>query len=80
MINREDTKKIIKISSILIVVFIVLGYTLFASHNFILGPKITILEPKTGSTFATSSIIVKGIALRIRDRTIEYKLELVYIK
>ena len=116
--NREYTKKLIKIISIFLIIFIIIGYGIFASHNFILGPKITVFEPINGSTIATSSVLIRGIAERVRDlslngrpvpidiegnfnetillapgynssllfaqdkfnRTIEYKIELVYLK
>jgi hypothetical protein len=67
MINREETKKLIKLGSISLVVLIVLGYSAFASHNFILGPEITLSEPENGMTVATSSIKIVGIAHRIKD-------------
>lgn len=116
MINREGTKKIVRTAVIVILACIVLGYTYFASRDYILGPKIIISEPINGTTISTSTVIIKGQALRIQDiilnnrpilidekgnfsetlllfpgynvavisahdkfnRTIEYKLELVY--
>jgi hypothetical protein len=70
MINREGTKKILKIIGIAIIVIIVLGYGLFTSHSFISGPKITIYEPINGSTISTSSVEIKGTAQRIQDVTL----------
>ncbi len=70
MINREGTKKLLRILSISCIIFIVIGYALFASHSFISGPEIIISEPISGSTISTSSVMVKGMALRIQDITL----------
>lgn len=70
MFNREGTKKLLTGFSILFVVLVVVGYSLFESHSFISGPEIIIIEPAPGSTIATSSIMVKGMALRIQDITL----------
>ncbi len=118
MINRDGTKRIVKIGGIAIIVLFIIGYSLFESNSLIKGPEIIISEPQSGSTVSTSSIAIIGQALRIQDitlngrpilidkegnfseivllapgyntsllsakdkfnRTIEYKLELVYEK
>ena len=67
MINREGTKKIIKATLIVIAIVIVIGYSLYASHSLISGPEIIINEPINGSTISTSSVTVKGQAIRIQD-------------
>ena len=66
-ISRNSVKKILRTSIILIIVLVVVGYALFAFHDFILGPSIIILEPTNGSSFTSSIITVKGIAKRIQD-------------
>lgn len=73
MINREGVKKLFKISSILIIILIIVGYTLFTSHSFIAGPEIILTTPTSGSTIATSSVEVVGIAYRIQDITLNGK-------
>lgn len=118
MINREGTKKIIKILIIATVILLIVGYALFESKSLVKGPSIIIFEPSNGTSVSSSSIMVKGQALRIKEitmngrpisvdkqgffneylilapgynvsilyakdkfnRTIEYKLELVYQK
>jgi hypothetical protein len=67
MINREGTKKLLRISIILIVVLMVIGYSIFTSHSLVSGPKITVYEPLSGSTVNTSSVIIKGVVFRIQD-------------
>ncbi len=70
MINRDGTKKILKISGIFIIFLILIGYSLFESHSLIKGPEIIIMEPSTGSTLTTSSVSVIGKALRIQEITL----------
>ena len=70
MINREGTKKILKITGVALVVLVVAGYALFASNNFISGPEIIISEPATGSVISTSTVVIKGTALRIQEITL----------
>lgn len=69
MINREGTKKIIKASILLIISFVIIGYSYFASRDYIKGPEIIIFEPQNGSALSTSTVIVKGQALRIQEIT-----------
>jgi capsule polysaccharide export protein KpsE/RkpR len=51
MITRYGIHKLLKISIFTIVILIVVGYALFATHDFIIGPTIVISEPLSGSTF-----------------------------
>ncbi len=67
MINRNGIKKIIRISIISIITLILISYAYFTSHNFINGPKIIVIEPISGSSITTSSMTLKGTALRIKD-------------
>ncbi len=67
MINREGTKKIIKISIIFLFSIIILGYAFFTSYNFLAGPKISIYEPLQNSVINSQSVIIKGTATRIKD-------------
>jgi hypothetical protein len=65
MYNRETTKKVVIWGVILAIGAIIVAYALYASHGFIKGPNITILEPRE-SFFATSTIRVVGIADRAK--------------
>ncbi len=67
MLTRQDTKKIVKIIVFVLISLIVIGYAFFASHDFILGPIITISEPINGSTFTSPGIVIKGVVKRIQD-------------
>ena len=60
-------KKILKISTIVTIVLVILGYSYFAFRDYINGPKIIVIEPINGSTISTSTILVKGQAFRIKD-------------
>ena len=70
MLNRDGIKKILKILVITVVVIILIGYSLYASKDYLEGPKIIINEPQNGDTLSTSTIVIKGQALRIQDITI----------
>lgn len=60
-------KKILKISTIITVALVILGYSYFAFRDYINGPKIIVIEPINGSTISTSTILVKGQAFRIKE-------------
>jgi hypothetical protein len=70
MITRYGIHKLLKISIFTIVILIVVGYALFATHDFIIGPTIVISEPLSGSTSSTSNIHIKGVVARIQDITL----------
>src|SRR3989344_7814887 len=57
---KNDPKLIIKISIIIITVLCIGGYALYESRNLMEGPKITILEPKNGSTIKNQLATIKG--------------------
>ncbi len=71
--ERQHTKKILKTILISLTCLIIIGYAAFASHNFILGPRIILQEPENGSTFATSSVVIQGVAKRSQDITLNGK-------
>jgi hypothetical protein len=70
MINRDDTKKIIKIAGLIVVLLFIIAYALFESNSLIKGPEIILTSPHSGDVFSTSSVNVKGMALRIQDITL----------
>ena len=116
MITRYGIKKVLRVGIFLVIIAIIVGYSYFAFKDYLSGPEIIVTDPINGSTISTSTVIVNGKALRIKDitfnsrpilidkdgnfseifpllpgynvslisatdrfnRTIEYKLELVY--
>jgi hypothetical protein len=56
----RNPKKSITIASILLVVILLVGYTLFQAKNLIRGPVLVILEPKDGATVPYEIVTVKG--------------------
>lgn len=66
-LSRNGIKKIIRISIFSLVFLVIVGYAIFAFHDFILGPSIDITEPANGSTFTSPIITVTGIAKRIQE-------------
>jgi len=71
--NRQNIKKIFRIGGFVIFFLIVVGYALFNSYGFIQGPQIIIDEPENGSTFTTSSISIRGRAIRTSDISLNGK-------
>jgi hypothetical protein len=65
--NRRDIRTLIKTLLIFLGIGIIAGYALFSSQNLIKGPRITIETPLDGSLMSTSTVIVKGQALNIKD-------------
>jgi hypothetical protein len=65
MFNRETTKKVLVWLGISLVALIILGYATYASHGFIKGPTVSILQPKE-SIFSTSTVSIVGKADRIK--------------
>ena len=55
----------IKLTLIVVVILLLTGYILFQSKNLILGPMISIDEPKNGSTLNYEVVTVKGKAKNI---------------
>mgnify|MGYP001565590123 CR=1 FL=1 len=70
MITRYGIHKLLKTFTLTLGVIIVLGYGLFATHDFVSGPSIAITEPANGSTFPASSIHIRGVVKRIQDITL----------
>lgn len=69
MINREGTQKLLKGIVLTLGAALVVGYTLFATRDYMRGPDIIISEPVNGSTFTTPDVMVRGQALRIKELT-----------
>ncbi len=68
-LSRNEIKRILRMGMFSLISIIVVGYTLFAFHDFILGPSIMVYEPANGSTFTSPGIIVRGVVKRIQDIT-----------
>jgi hypothetical protein len=66
-ITRYGIHRLLKIFVFTLVIAIVVGYTLFATHDFMSGPSISVSEPANGSTFYTPDIHIKGRVFRIQD-------------
>ena len=67
MLTRYRTQKIVRTTFLILVAFIVVSYGIFVTHDFILGPTISFMEPANGSSFDTPSIKIKGVVKRIQD-------------
>jgi hypothetical protein len=67
MLTRYGTKKIVRRIVFALIILVIIGYAIFASHDFILGPSISLSEPENGASFDTPSIRIKGVVQRIQD-------------
>ncbi len=114
--NRYGIIKILKASLIIVISLTIISYAYFAFRDYMNGPSLILIEPINGNTISTSTVILSGRVLRVKDimlngrpllidkegnftetlllhpgynisllsaidkfnRTIEYKLELVY--
>ncbi len=68
--NRHGTLKLLKITLITLGIIIVLGYALFATHDFMSGPTISLSEPQNGSSFTKPDIHIQGVVQRIKEITL----------
>jgi hypothetical protein len=72
---EQNGKAIIKISIIVLIITVIVGYSYFQSRNLINGPQIVLTSPKTGSTLANPLVAITGNAsnisfLSLNDRQI----------
>ncbi|MBI5126386.1 MAG: hypothetical protein HZA80_01305 [Candidatus Taylorbacteria bacterium] len=65
--DRRSIRIILKASLILITLFIIVGYALYSSKEFVSGPQLTIVSPIDGEVLSTSTIIVQGVAKNIKN-------------
>ncbi|HEY4499431.1 MAG TPA: hypothetical protein VJH94_05245 [Candidatus Paceibacterota bacterium] len=65
--SRIHPRLLLKSISIITALLVLLIYGLFQAHEFIAGPTLTIVEPKNGSTIASTSpeVVLKGNAKNI---------------
>ncbi len=71
----QNIASILKILVVVLVVFVIIGYTYYRTKDFISGPIVTILSPVNGSTLDNTLVDIKGTAknisyISINDRQI----------
>jgi hypothetical protein len=66
----RNPKKSITVASILIVVILLVGYTLFQAKNLIRGPVLLISEPRDGETVPYEVVAVKGTTENVSALTL----------
>lgn len=62
---RQSRVLAFRVSLLVILVILILGYGLFQARNLILGPEITVLTPTNGENLSNPLIIVSGSATNI---------------
>lgn len=71
MMNKQrDVKKIIRISTLSLGIFIIVFYSLFQAKNLILGPRFTIDEPIDGQTLIEEEFTFSGNAHNVSSITL----------
>jgi hypothetical protein len=55
----------IKISSVVIIFLLILGYGLFQARNIIIGPKISLATPENGESLSNPLVTIAGLAKNI---------------
>lgn len=56
--------------SIVLLVVIVIGYSLYTARSLILGPALEVFEPLNGAIISTSTVIIRGHAPNAKTITL----------
>ncbi len=67
MLTRYGTKKIIMIALCATAFFIVFGYGIFATHDYIVGHSFSITEPVNGSSSLVPNVRIRGVVERAQE-------------
>lgn len=70
MNKQPDVKKIIRISTLSLGIFLIISYSLFQAKNLILGPGFTIDEPLDGQTLTEEEFTFSGNAHNVSSITL----------
>lgn len=68
---RFTLKKMLSVGSGLFVVLAIILYSYYQSRSIIAGPLITLSEPENNMTSTTSLIMVRGVATRAKEITLQ---------
>jgi len=60
----------IKNISIVVLILIVIGYSLYTARNLIRGPVLVVSEPIDGALVSTSTVIIRGYAPNAKSITL----------
>jgi hypothetical protein len=55
----------LKISVVVVISLLILGYGFFQARNLLIGPEITIFTPKNGDNLTNPFVIITGLATNI---------------
>ena len=67
MTDRHKTRRYIKIITVIFLIVVFVGYTLYEIQKVVLGPRIEVLSPTNGSLVANSFTEISGIAKNINE-------------
>lgn len=68
---RFTLKKMLSVGSGLFVVLAIILYSYYQSRSIIAGPLITLSEPENNMTSTTSLIMIRGVATRAKEITLQ---------
>ena len=68
---RFTLKKILSVGSGLFVILVIVLYAYYQSRSIIAGPLISLSEPENNMTSTTSLIMVRGVATRAKEITLQ---------
>ena len=71
MTERYKTRKNIQIIIVVLLLFLVVGYTLYEIQRVISGPKITVYYPQNGAILSTSTLEISGTTKNINDISLD---------
>jgi len=72
-LNRTATIRLIKYSTIGLVVLIIALYAISRSFNYLQGPIINIFQPINGSAISSTTVTIIGQALRVNSLSVNGK-------
>jgi Glucodextranase, domain B len=66
-LTRTKTIRVLKIVGIILFVGCIVAYAIWRSLNYTRGPRIDVFEPLNGSSIASSTVTIRGRALRVNS-------------
>ena len=71
MLEHNDIRKKLEFSFALLLILLSLGYGGFKAYPLLIGPKITIYNPRDGDIVASTTFELSGQTSRVREITVQ---------
>ena len=72
-LTRTTTARLLKVIGIILLAGIIITYAIWRSLNYARGPEINVTEPANGVSVDSSTVLIRGQALRANDITLDGK-------